>query len=297
MKRIFQNILLLFAGVLVFSSCENLNEPTVFNADEYAFVSFENASYKTYENETSELVIGLQMAAEKGAAATVEFEIIEGTAKIGETFNLVNETSVLTFAEGVGMQFINISMIDNEIREGNKSFKIAIKSNSNGYIQGIDGKDTITVTINDDEHPLELLIGSYHIAGNDVLWGEVIDETVSVDPVEGDLTALEINLYNSLGAENTVIATVDMDTKTISFSGGQNFGNWGYGDVLLKKGDPTNPVTVGSYVCAAPLDESIKGIFDAEGNFTLENWGGYFPDAPNQGLWWQFYETATWTKQ
>jgi len=287
MKKIVIYFASLVVGLSLFISCDDLNEPIVLK-DSDKFVAFDKASTLIKEQYTGVTPILVYIAGTGGAGCTVnfEFEYVDYTNPAIEDvdFILLNDSKTLTFNSYYGYDTIWIQTINNDDYTTNKMFNIIITSMTNGYNMG--AQRFTKVTVIDDEHPLGKLIGSYDVAGFDEYWGDPYSETVTVNAISE--TELELNLWNGFGVPNKIYATVDLGTSTITFASYQNFGNWGYGDVHFGSHD-------GSFVPSQ--DTPVTAVFDANGNFTLDNWGGYFWTGTNEGLWWQAYYTTTWTKQ
>lgn len=294
-----KNIIKLLAGLLfsaiLFNSCEKDIPDLTYGGP--AFIAFEDAAGALPENVSSNIQISVYLASTSPMNATINFDFdtvgLANPAIEGVDFILVNDSKTLTFASGEYFANIEIQSIDNDFYDKNKTVNIVLSSPTSGIELGLEGGASNAVyafTVEDNEHPLALLIGQYNVISSiDLRWGDpALNETVITKSVDGDETALELDLYYSQGAVNTIFASVDLDAKTITFQSYQNFGTWGYGDVHFSKGD----------VDWIPyLTDPVIGTFDDSGNFTLDWWGGYFASGINEGLWWTLYETSTWTKQ
>jgi len=286
MKKILIYFVSLIIGLSIFMSCDDLNEP-IYLKDSDKFVAFLSKTAIVKEESTSKLGIVVYISAPGGTGCTVNFDFdtvgIAVPAIEGVDFTLLNDSKTLTFTNYYGYDTIWIEPIDNEDYTTNKIVNINLSSATNNFNLGAERKCALTIV--DNEHPLGVLIGTYTVSGTDEYWGDPYNETVTVNAISE--TELELNIWNSFGVPNKIYATADITTNTISFASYQNFGNWDYGDVHFGSHD-------GSFVPSQT--EPVTATFDASGNFTLTNWGGYFWSGINEGLWWQAYYTTTWTK-
>ncbi len=288
MKKIMIYILGLIIGLFMLSSCEDTNEP-IYLDDSAKFVAFSATTSFVGEDATGAIGIPVYIAGTtSGAGCTVNFDFDNTGMEVPATedvdFRILNDTKTLSFDTYFGYDTIWIEPIDDNEYTTNKTVSITISSPTNGYNLG--ANSTLLLTINDDEHPLAIVIGDYTVSGTDEYWGDPYTETVTIEGHSP--TEVIMNLWNSHGVPNRIIAEVDLATSTISFASYQNFGDWDYGDVHFASHDGAfNPSQT----------EPVTAVFDANGNFTLNNWGGYFFSGNNEGLWFQAYYTTTWVKQ
>lgn len=287
MKKVIIYFASLLIGLAMFSSCEDTNEPILLQ-DGDKFVAFPSDAAIVDETATSAIGIPVYIAGVSGTGCSVSFDFdttgLAVPAVEGVDFNLVNASKTLTFANYYGYDTIWITPVDDAVYTTDKQVNIVLSNPTNDYNLG--ANSTLLFSIKDDEHPLSIVIGDYSVSGYDEYWGADYSETVTIEGLSP--TEVTMNLWNSAGVPNQIIASVDLATNTISFAAYQNFGNWGYGDVHFASHDGAfNPSQT----------EPVTAVFDANGDFTLENWGGYFFSGINEGLWWEAYYTTTWTKQ
>ncbi|MBS2100397.1 Calx-beta domain-containing protein [Carboxylicivirga linearis] len=161
MKNRLKYIAALFVTVLLMSSCGE-EESQVFN-DKDAFFAFETSTSAKLENDIRTLRIPVYLA-KSTARGEVEFVIetegFSNPAAEGVDFTIENANNTVIF-DGDHYANINVKLIDNEERDGDKKFNVVLKSNSiNAGIGLANEANTVhTVTISDNEHPLAALIG------------------------------------------------------------------------------------------------------------------------------------------
>lgn len=159
MKKIALYITILVSMVF-YVSC-NLNDYPTFD-DKDAFVGFETERVSVKEDADS-IVIPVRLTSLKGKAATVTYEIIDSTAVQGVDFDLRDGASVLTYKASDPVQNIKFDIIPQiGTFTGDLMFGIAIKTVT-GVNKG--SNDTIYVTIQDIDHPLSALLGTYEVYG------------------------------------------------------------------------------------------------------------------------------------
>lgn len=151
---------LLTISLLVFFTACDLNTAPEFD-DNDAFVAFDNAAM-SIEEDKGTLKIPVTLASIKGLTASIDFELVDSTAKLGENYNLVNETTTLTFDAQNRTQFIEISIVDIPgVFTGDLRF--VVKLSEDGTVKP-SVENTCTVTIQDLDHPLALILGTYKVA-------------------------------------------------------------------------------------------------------------------------------------
>lgn len=238
MKKLLNIILVTFAGVLLFSSCD-INDPIVFKQED-AFVAFPSSSGVVSE-QGAVIAIPVMVTAVPGSpAVTVDFEFsaegLDNPAVEGVDFEILNESKTLSYPNGWGYDTIRVKTIDNSDFTGNKSVNILLSSNSQGYSTG--ANDQYTLTVKDDEHPLGKWIGTFSVEaksyGSPGAWDEAWTVTSEPDPADVSKLILTGIAYGNL----PISATVDLDAMTITIAAGADVGDgYGYGNILLYVGD------------------------------------------------------------
>ena len=157
MKKIF--LLLNIFAVCLLASC-NKNEFATFN-DKDAFVAFGKASYAIAEDGTS-LTIPVTLASVAGIETTVTVSGVDGTAVNGVDYAVKNGGNLVFNAQ---TRTANVEIeIFNRPGEytGDISFTLQF-SNLGGVNAGF--QSTTTITIQDNDHPLSPILGTYNVTG------------------------------------------------------------------------------------------------------------------------------------
>lgn len=164
MKKILSLINVFAICLLV--AC-NPNDHAKFN-DKDAFAAFDGSSYSISERGGS-LKIPVTLASVKGLNATVTVKGIDGTAKAGENYNITN--SSLVFDATNRTAYVEVQIINKaEVFTGDLNFKITFDNLGEvnaGY------NSSVSVTINDEDHPLSMILGTYTATGTKYGAGEV----------------------------------------------------------------------------------------------------------------------------
>lgn len=157
MKKVLTYISLFVFGVALLSSCKNLNESPKFN-DKDAFVAFDKAAV-TVKEDVKEVKIPVTLASLKGIATTISYEAVDGTAKNGVDYTLADETGTLTFSAEARTQYITVNIIERDgLFTGDLKFSLKFKTTGD-VLEG--AENSCTITIQDHDHPLGEILGSY----------------------------------------------------------------------------------------------------------------------------------------
>jgi hypothetical protein len=303
MKNIFKYVSLMVLITLLYS-CE-INEPILI-PDDIGYVAFSNTEQSVRENKGI-LDITIYLATLKSDPAQFSLSTstdgldnpaIEGTDYIMPSGGMVN------FPDGMGYQTISIDIIDNTEKDGMKQFWLLLGSGTEGFDIGIDGKDKVLITIQDDEHPLKFLLGTYRIEAESYYGSEwnIRHDRLRIEP---DADTNKIQIYNVVEGISPVlsrplIGTVDRNSETITIKSGQQWSNPKSNGYYFSfyKGDPDNANSQGPQ----PLDEDFVLIYDIGAETTItgfDNWGPKWmePAGTFDGWWWwDYYLTASLTK-
>lgn len=212
----------------------------------------------------------------------------------------------LTIKDGYGYADVVIAAIDNDQYDenGNKSFRLKITDNNQGY--ELASNTTTTITIIDDDHPLGWMLGDYTSAVTETANGNN-SHPVSISAVEGETD--KIKIYGMAGASlgpqlsdpYYILGTVSEDYSTVTIEAGQEWETWGYGPVELTVWEDDNGE--GEEV------EELVGSISTEGGVTItfsQQYTFMITEGNNEGLgiqWaWNSDEetnspTAIWTRQ
>lgn len=200
MKK-FKLIYALIAGTLLLASCSN--ELPAFD-DKDAFVAF-TASEMQVSEDGGELDIPVLLTSLSGTEATVDFEILseESTAIEGTHFS-VEGTKSVSFTKDAPLQTIKLKIIDDDVFGGNVKLIIALK-NPHGVNLGA-SKECL-VTIEDNEHPLSIILGTYHTSADSYFDSRgSFDWNVTISRDETDLSKIWISNLEPYFASNGYVA-------------------------------------------------------------------------------------------
>ncbi|NJO92430.1 MAG: hypothetical protein HC831_28270 [Chloroflexia bacterium] len=287
---------------------------SLISCEENEFLFPQDAAYVTFktpdnsddlvmeksEASTDLVEIGVAVAAHSGPAVTVDFSFsiagISNPAVEGVDFELVNTSNTLTFANGVGVEYIQIRLLDNTAIDFNKEIKILL-SNPSGSVQlgiadvnGNPGTRTeYLLRITDDEDPLAPYKGTWNLSGD----GGTFD--ITAHPT--DPNKVLINNYfkysDYCDPNVAIIADIDHATQTISFASnvpiaiyGDPFGdNKGKTCVVCARNPTTNEWLP---------DQPIVGQVQTDGSILFSTFHGFTDAGLAGGAWWNEY--AHWTR-
>lgn len=273
MKLNFKYTLATLALAALFASCDRKAE---FKSEK--FISVDNNSYSVSEV-VGEVTIPVHLYNADNSEVKVSVTVLPGTAEEGVDYEVVTPASgVLTFAAGETTKEVKVAIKSHEgVYTGNKNFAVQVASATEGVLVG--KFDTAAVTINDLDHPLSMFIGDWtgkFSTGRGVYDGH----TITISPVEGDITKLYINNLEPYFAINGLVApnynvfegVVNEDKTVITISMGQAIG---YGSVyLIGFADPNGDTTT--------ADVTIE--LNQDGTLTIPNFWGVL----DSGGWWNY---------
>ena len=320
------------ASALLLTSCESLNEEKEFNDGTQAFIAFDGKDGRWdcemkegIEGAPDELRLTLYCASVAGINAEVSVvtssaayttPAIEGQHYVidrVEMFSVDYDQSSPTFNQPIDVKVVEdyngvikftaehrfaaiyIKSIDNSEQDGDKKFDIEL-TDVKGCILGADKKFTITVS--DDEDPLNQLVGSYTATAISMFDGTtVVTWSVSITRDEEDGSMFWINpacTISGASSYNSVYAVADLDNATLSMPYGQTL----YG----------SPESASYNLCIAGFDSDynpvLNGVnvanleFTEEGGVTIRWTGGLgVGNLVDNSWWWQAVGDVTYVKQ
>lgn len=248
------------ASVALMATSCNLNEVPVFD-DADAFVAFGSTSY-AFSEQAGKVQIPITLASVEGIATTIAYIAEDGTAVEGTNFTLVDPAATLTFSSEVRTAYVEIDIIDiaGEFT-GDLSFTLSI-SNTGSVDAGT--TDSCTVTIEDEDHPLSSILGTYTVTASSYFNGDVAFDMV-ISKTESDVTMVYFANIAGVGLSAGYYGVVNEDLTEIYVPMGQTH--------------PTNTTTYGDgniymYGCTADLylyDEGnmVFNIVDNGSTITL----------------------------
>jgi len=292
MKRpIIKSLSLLAILTIAIMSCEERD--LTFDQNN-AFIAFKDTTGTMSEKSNEVHNVELYYASRTTAGVSVAVETdtigIEKPAVEGLDFNVVSSKTFSFESELVHM--FEIEAIDNDLKEGNKSVNINLIGDNGTPIGMAEGKNaTYKLTIMDDEHPLARWIGTYDVYADS--YGDVIndepdgawDETWEVTTSAVAYDDNKLSIVGIGGGSLAVIATIDLDSMTITLPGGANVGGDGYGfdEALIWRGDYEN------------VEEAdVVGTIYTNGSIAIDLLTMIVTDDTGMYIWDSF--NTTWTK-
>lgn len=218
---------LLAAAALSLASCD-VNDMPEFN-DGDAYVAFTNATPKVGEAAGS-VKIPVMLVSKAGLSATVAIEVDteQSTAVEGKDFTI--ESKTLTFDKENATQYITVKLIDDDVFTGNRIVKLKLGETS----MKLGAAKVCTLSIEDDEHPLKFILGSYSASTQSAFSGRGPwpNHTITITRDNDDVNKIWIANLDPYFAQygyvapdcNMFYATVSEDKTTISIPCGQEVG-------------------------------------------------------------------------
>jgi len=270
---------LVAAALMSFTSCSN-DYPTFDDAD--AFVAMTSSS--AYVAETGKtLKVPVMLTSLSGIEKTVEFSLTpdETSGAIeGTHYKLVNSSKSLSFTKENPTQYIEFEILDNDIFEGDVRFTITL-TKPDGLNLG--ANKTCVVTIEDDEHPLAFILGTFTAKGTSQFDGE-LEWSVRIEKDATDLNKVWITGLVD-GTTSAIYGTVNADKTEISIPLEQQVHPHSTYDILLEAYGWD-----GSARYALEDGVPLIGLIAADGTISFPNYwyGGYaFYKSDGSGAgWW-----------
>lgn len=198
---------LIALATMSLSSCSN-DLPEFNDAD--AFVALRQST-ATMGETSGENEVTVMLTSLSGKEGSVDFEIVPdetAPAVEGTDFEVVNASKTLSFTKDANTQVIKIKVIDNDVYTGDKRFTINLV-NAQGV--NIGAENSVVVTIEDDEHPLAFMLGTYAAKGPSKFDGDT-EWTVKI--AKDDADAAKVWISNMVpGGSNTPIYGTVNDAK------------------------------------------------------------------------------------
>ena len=228
-------------------------------------------------------------------SATAEIEVVAdetGTGAVeGTHFTIENKTLSFSGLDGA-IQKIKINVIDNDVFGGNKSFTIRLKEDGS---VNLGAAKTCKVTIQDDEHPLAFILGTYGASADSYFSSRGhFDWDITISRDESDITKVWIgdldpyfasNGYNAANNYNIFYGIVNEERTQILIPVGQKLG---YDDTALAAFVAEDPD-----VDETEADNVIIDIKDNGQTLVITNAWGIYDDG-----WWNLFRAPiTLTKK
>lgn len=267
MRKLFY---LLTIAVLAFiTSCE-LNTAPEFN-DGDAFVAFDKVSLSINENGDT-LLIPVTLASISGKSAVVGYSVIDSTAKQGVNFELVDGSATLTFDAANRTQYIAVVVNDNPgVFTGDLRFLVQLSED--GTVKP-NAENACLVTINDLDHPLAAILGTWTASGTSYFNGEEAwDMELTKDP--DDISVVWFLPFVKGGANKPIYGVVNEAKTEIKIPVGQEINTPGsYGFIELRSfygPDGANEIPDGGNITIEIREDGKLYIMDEIGSYVWGN--------------------------
>lgn len=269
------------ASMMFFASCSN-DYPTFDDAD--AFVAFTNTSMSVDEfGESLEVPVLLTSLAGLNGSVTIEVDAENSTAVEGVHYTFAGEKT-LNFTGEAPTQYLKLNIIDNGEFGGDKKLVLNLVD-ANGANLG--ASTTCSITIADDEHPLQDVLGTYKAVGKSYWYGET-EWTVYLTKDDTDVSKVWIYPFVPNGTNKYIYGIVNEDHTELKIPISQTVAVTSYGDCTLEGfygPDGKEDILTGGYVTLT-IDNGVM---------TTTDWFGTY--IPSEDSWYNIMVGATLTKQ
>lgn len=184
----------IFFGVALLAlivSCNPNKLPQFTESDN--FVAFVNSKIMVKED-AGTLQIPVRLSSINPVQTNVTYSVVprdgDAIAKEGVNFSLQDKSAVLAFDGKTRENFISVNILDVEGYTGDVSFMLRL---GNGGKLGLGACDSCVVTIQDKDHPLIQLFGTYEGSADTVDDGK-ISWPITIGKVEGSI--ISVKIYN-----------------------------------------------------------------------------------------------------
>lgn len=259
MKKILTLISIAAAGAMM-ASCDINKLPTFDDKD--AFAAFPTPSISVREDVGS-LQIPVHVTSLNGVATTISYEFVNGSAKQGVDFEETGGNGTLSFSAGESEKYITVNILSRlGDYTGDLSFSVRFKSA--GEV-AMGASRTCTVTINDIDHPLSSILGTYTADGESYFNGPATWTMTLIKDPEDDRKVWIDNVFGNAGwagDDMLFYGIVDEDMTNIAVPLGQaaEYKYNGADVLLLGYDEETDDV----------LDAGTMNIAIKDGGATLE---------------------------
>lgn len=186
--------------------------------DESCGLGFSLAEYSISED-SGNIVVTVKREGSLDSTARLDYHTVNGSATSGEDYTAVSGT--LNYTSGESEKHISIEILDDNIYEGNKGFRIELSNPKEGT--ALTDQSTANITITDDENPgiLQFEVASLSINEDSGIMEIAIARTggsdcaVTVDYVTEDGTAIDGEDYTAVNgtlnfADGEIIKTISV---------------------------------------------------------------------------------------
>lgn len=227
MKKVY-SILACAALLASLAACDHSAK---YHTDAFARLTSDSYSIK---EDGGVLRIPVSVFNNDGQSTNVTFKVENITAKEGDNYTVEPANGVLSF-NGNGTQYILFNIID---KDGEYTGNVALTVELTGATNDVDicAMTKARVTIEDQDHPLADILGTYTVNCYGYNVGD-IEYTMSLYPDEDDISIVWCDAivpmfanYKAYG-DGSIFATVSEDHNVLTFAVGQKTKsfNVGYG--------------------------------------------------------------------
>lgn len=191
------------------------NTATINIIDNDGTVEFTQTGYRSAES-VPLVKVPVRRTGYTNDAITVDFSVQAGTAVAGTDFLATNGT--VTFAPGETLQYIPVTVIDNEAVQTDRTIQLVLKNVTGGAPIG--GQNFATLTIVDDDAALEFTQASYRVTENGTNAVIALHRLGVLDkPLKANFTATNgtaVADVDFVGTNRTVILPAGVTNATVS---------------------------------------------------------------------------------
>ncbi len=204
------------ASVALMASSCNLNETPVFD-DSDAFVAFGSTTY-AFSEQAGVVQIPITLASVEGISTTIAYEAADDSAIEGDNYSLVDPTATLAFSSEVRTAYVEVNIVDVAgVFTGDLKFTLTI-TNTGSVDAGT--TSSCTVTIEDEDHPLSALFGTYAVTTSSYWYGDYSYNMV-ISKDDDDVTMVRFANIADVGLSAGFYGIVNADMTQIVVPLGQ----------------------------------------------------------------------------
>ncbi len=229
MKKVLKYMGVVASVALMSWSCD-VNKTPVFDNDD-AFVAFGSTSL-AFSEQAGKVQIPVTLASIEGITTSIAYTSADDTAVAGTNYTLVDPAATLAFSAESRTAYIEIDIID-IAGEFTGDLKFSLSITNSGSVNTGAG-DTCQITIEDEDHPLSFILGTYAVTAPSAFGGEVsFDMTISKDADDVTMVyfaniagvGLPAGFYGVVNAEKTEIIVSLGQTHPTAGAGSNGDGN------------------------------------------------------------------------
>lgn len=197
MKKLYY----ILAGAAMLASLAACDHSAKYQTNAFARLTADSYSIK---EDGGTLRIPVSVFNNDGNSTNVTFVVEDLTTAEGSFYTVEPSNGVLSFT-GNGTQYITLNIVNRaDEYTGNYALDVTIKNATNDvYVSGL---TSARVIIEDNDHPLNFLLGTYTLAGKADYWGNSFDFSVTLAPDPSDITKVIVQNLDPYFAQNGIDA-------------------------------------------------------------------------------------------